>query len=211
MLFIGKNYEKYGDVRIDLFSAFRFKKDILKNSILDEKGNYKKDALFKIAKEILYKSENMDRQEYKGISDVMRKFYIEPSFKYGKYTDMNNDMLGVIYYLYNDNKIEDKFIPDKILFVSKDTILDILKENKNNFKNFWNIRNFKINDKKSNKLSDNFESAFIALNINFLCKKYDNGVKLYDSKNDFKANFKNDFYEIKRQREKAKKKLNKIE
>lgn len=141
------DFASYGDVRVDLMSAGQLIKD-----------NHKE--IWKINKDIANSANSLEY--FKGLFKIN---------KYGKYfTKENNNMLGVIYYFYND-KIKNKELdyfnnrePDFIFFLPKRIVLDEIKGNPNLI--------IKINDKKSNGIHENHHSAFACLQVKDLCKKY---------------------------------------
>lgn len=160
------NFAKYGDTRIDLMSAGRLVKD----------GDKK---IWQLNKDI---ENSINSLEYfKGL------FKID---KYGKYfTKENNNMLGVIYYFYND-EIRRKELeyfnnrePDFIFFLSKKVALKEIKENPNLI--------IKINDKESNSIYESHHSAFACLKVEDLCKKYN--LPIFKTRDEIQLNFKNLF------------------
>lgn len=184
------NYKKYGDVRIDLFSYFNWKKI----EVDTRKAKFGDKWLQSIKNDILEDIKNLKSKKILKIFDK----YIEKKKKYGKYIENKDNMSGVLYFIYDDQIEEniEKFKNQKIsriVYVPTKIILYELSLNNPDFINNWNNKNFQINDKKTNKLKDNYESAFIALNLKNLIKKYPNEIKEYKNKKDFIENFKKDF------------------
>lgn len=164
------NFEKYGDIRIDFLSAFLYKNDLSKE---------KAEKIIRDSKE-------------KNVYKLMDELFIIK--KYGKYISKEK-CDGIIYFFYNDEKplinnhpdiekIKNKKI-SFLCFVPQSIIKKEIEENWLNLK-----YNFKINDKNKNNIKENHQSAFIFLNLDKLCKKYN--LKKYTSKEEFYKNFKND-------------------
>lgn len=163
------DFKRYGDVRIDVLSAFSFKDD--KNSLNLIKSSKKNNCFDDF-------SENLNIG------------------KYGKYLDSNISCDGVFYFLFNSSKPLINKIPDiekiKNLKISKIVYIptSIIKYELNNF---WldNKNKFKINDKIKNNLNENHLSAFVAFNLDSLVKKYE--IPIFHNREDLKNNFERYF------------------
>ena len=142
------NFDKYGDIRFDLLSAFQW------NS-----GSDNKQFLYdlKCGTPLKFASEN----------------HIKENKKYGKYFDKNNEMEGVIYFLYNGAmpKNKEEFIKKPIASIVYIPKALIEKEILNNIKG--HAKRIKINDKETNALKESFNSAFIPISVKYLAQKYD--------------------------------------
>lgn len=195
------NFNKYGDIRIDILSAFNWKK-----SVKDACKN-KKYLNYAIKLNILNEIQQTKRLQIDGIdtkkkvSEVLSS-YIEPNNqKWGKYVNKNENMLGVLYFIYDesvyiDNEKFKEMTPSQYVFIEKSSIINELQFSNEDFNQVWCSNNFKINDKKKNGLNDSFESAFVAMNLERLKRKYPDNIKTYKTKEDFNKNFKKDFLQI---------------
>lgn len=159
------DFKKYGDIRIDVLSAFYFK---------DNKQN---------AMDHIIKSNNNNCFE-----DFNEKLVIN---KYGKYLDKSAKCSGVFYFLFDEKKPTKNGFPDidkiksmkisKIVYIPTSLIEYELT-------NCWseNKLNFKINDKFKNNLNEKHSSAFICFNLNKLINKYD--IPVFKNREDLNKN-----------------------
>lgn len=156
------DFAKYGDVRIDLMSA----------GVLT-RNQHKK--IWQLNNDIKLSSNHLD--EFKSLFKIQ---------KYGKYFEksVHQHLLGVSYCFYNgefDKTLENfQNIPaDFFFFLPVGVVLKEIRENPNIM--------IKINDKKKNGIKEAHHSAFICLNIDDLCKKYN--LPIFDSKENLIENF----------------------
>lgn len=152
------NFDKYGDIRFDLLSAFQWNLDSDKNQFLYD---------LKCGTPLKAASEQ----------------HIKSNKKYGKYFDQNNDMKGVLYFLYNGQMPSNKeeFINKPIFSIVYIPKTLIEKEILGNIKG--HAKRTKINDKETNKLKDSFNSAFIPISVKYLVQKYN--LPMANNKEDF--------------------------
>lgn len=163
------NFKKYGDIRIDVLSAFNFKDD---NKSIELINKSNKISCF---------------------DDFEENFNVA---KYGKYLDNNVNCSGIFYFLFDGDKPTTNNIPNiekiKNLKISKIVYMptSVIKYELNNF---WveNKKNFKINDKIKNNLNEKHLSAFVALNLNKMVKKYE--IPIFNNREDLKNNFEKYF------------------
>lgn len=159
------DFAKYGDARIDLMSA---------GQLINNKHKTVKELNQQIA------NSTNHLQYFKSL------FQIDKDGKF--FVDGNDDLLGVIYYFYNDTfeKVLGNFKnkqADCVFFIPKRVILEEVRVNPNLI--------IKINDKESNNIYESHYSAFICLNVAYLCKRYD--IPLFKTRNEMELDFKNLF------------------
>jgi len=166
------NFSKFGDIRIDVLSAFYFKKDINKENSLKIIKNSNENSFFK---------------EVENIFDVKT---------YGKYLKKDVKCDGVFYFLFNGNKPVVNNKPDietikkikisKIVYIPNSIIENELKYN-------WleNKINFKINDKEKNGIKEMHSSAFVCFNLNKLIEKYE--IPVFKNREELNSGFINYF------------------
>tara|TARA_Y100001958_G_C21004642_1_gene387101 strand:+ start:57 stop:701 length:645 start_codon:yes stop_codon:yes gene_type:complete len=155
------NFFKYGDLRIDILSAFSFKNkysrtfpykqvDLLNSNLLENELNI---------------------------------------YKFGKWFD--DRLHGCIFLLFNSPRPNlssvskyDEFINKnliKIVYLTRSNLANYLEQNKNN------LQNIKVNDKKRNNINEYHQSAFLPINLNKI--KNDNFCEVYNNLNDFRLSF----------------------
>lgn len=139
-------FQKYGDVRIDLMSA-----GTLINNINKE--------IWQLNKQIEFSENHLS--EFKSLFTIN---------KYGKYFDKNaKNMVGIFYYFYKNKftKNLEEFKTNKAdfyFFLPKWVVLNEIRKNPK--------ITIKINDKKANHIYETHHSAFACLNVNELIRKY---------------------------------------
>tara|TARA_E500000178_G_C16988489_1_gene739573 strand:+ start:394 stop:1038 length:645 start_codon:yes stop_codon:yes gene_type:complete len=155
------NFYKYGDLRIDILSAFSFN------------NNYSKTFPYK-------------HVDLLNPSLLQNKLNI---YKYGKWFDER--LHGVIFLLFDSTRPKlssvskyEEFINKnikKIVYLTRINLDNYLKQNKNN------LQDIRVNDKKRNFINENHQSAFLPINLN----KVKNGkfCMVYDNLNDFRHSF----------------------
>lgn len=164
------NFKKYGDIRIDVLSAFYFKDN--KQSALDYIKNSNNNNCFE---------------------DFNEKLTIN---KFGKYLDSNVKCNGVFYFLFDEDKPTKNGYPDidkiKAMKISKIVYIPTKIINYE-LNNYWleNKSNFKINDKFKNNLNEKHSSAFVCFNLNRLINKYE--IPVFKNRDDLSNNFENYF------------------
>lgn len=158
------NFAKYGDVRLDFVSASQK----LVNEQID----------------VLNKELRKQKNQMEYFNSVMKVK------KYGKFFQENHKypLLGVFYFLYEKEKPKSWALKDamdvnqkidKIVFLpNSDVQLDLKKESKN-YKIY-------INDKESNNLKDDYESAFLTIDLRKFVKVYKLPVILSQTDPNFK-------------------------
>lgn len=155
------NFFKYGDLRIDILSAFSFK------------NNYSRTFPYK----------QVDLLNPKLLENELN------IYKYGKWFD--DRLHGSIFLLFNSPRPNlssvskyDEFINKnliKIVYLTRSNLAKYLEQNKNN------LQNIKVNDKKRNNINEYHQSAFLPINLNKI--KNDNFCKVYNNLNDFRLSF----------------------
>lgn len=159
------NFNRFGDVRIDILSCGIRKSNLTTSEIAHEIGNSDEDSVF---------------------NDLFHHFNIK---KLGKTINNESDVAGVLYFFYHGAKPA-KLTIDHV----KNTTIDFMvylpnyvvaNEINNNWKAIK--KNIRINDKRKNGLSDSYDSAFICLNMRYLISKYH--LPVYQNKEDFFENF----------------------
>jgi hypothetical protein len=202
------NFKSYGDIRIDLFSAFKWDEKKKKEFQKRYSESWFKEIQKEMVRSIISQKKNANGSEM-NIDTVFFDFMKKKPFdlnrtdkKNGKYINHEKEMIGVLYFIYNE-KIEPKIDEfkkqkiSKVVFVSTSAIMEEIGFNSKNFEKIWNNRNFQVNDKIKNTLNDTFESAFLAMSLPNLIKNHPLSVKEYSNISDFNKNFKNDFENIK--------------
>lgn len=155
------NFYKYGDLRIDILSAFSFK------------NNYSRTFPYK----------QIDLLNPSLLENELN------IYKYGKWFD--DRLHGVIFLLFNSHRPNlssvskyEEFINNnliKIAYLTRSNLANYLVQNKNN------LQNIKVNDKKRNNINEYHQSAFLPLNLNKI--KNDNFCEVYNNLNDFQHSF----------------------
>lgn len=137
-----QDFKKWGDLRIDFISAYLAKNNKNINNL---------DSLT-LKKEIEF------------LFDKFQKDYNKEIVKVGKYFQ-ENYLDAVIILFYNEklniNKQKEENLPDKILIINKDDLLNYIIKN-------INTLDIKLNDKTG--LGDKHGSAFIPVNVENLIK-----------------------------------------
>lgn len=137
-----QDFKKWGDLRIDFISAYLSK---------DNKNVSNLDSL------------NL-KKEIKSLFEKFQKDYDKKVVKVGKYFQ-DNYLDAVIILFYNEkldiNKPKEENLPNKILIINKDNLLNYIVNNIDKL-------NIKLNDK--NGLGDKHGSAFIPVNVKSLVK-----------------------------------------
>lgn len=147
-----KNFDIYGDYRLDIISAYQV--NDLEKSILQNRfpTSYKYDHSLRF-------KENFERKYNVKVTKLGKIFQKD---------EHNNDYLdALIIFFYNGKTIDTNHSNlNKILIIKKEELIKFLKENKETLFN-----RIKLNDKQKNNLSDKHGSAFIPINANYLSQE----------------------------------------
>lgn len=147
------NFIKYGDLRLDILSAFSFKKDYVKTLPFQKVDILNKEA---IEKEI-------------------------EIYKFGKWFDERLE--GVIFLLFNNARPNLNSITDYEIYIEKNllNIVYLGRKDLGYFlrQNPENLQNIIVNDKRKNNINESHQSAFLPIKLdvldnNKICKTYKN-------------------------------------
>lgn len=136
-----ENFQKYGDLRIDLISAYR------------QGGGNRWALQDKIASEANRLNESSDIKH-----EISKILTVD---KWGKYFE-ENGLSAVLYFMYN-NRCGAGIAPDKILFVSAESVRDFVRKN---WVRLARRKMIRLNEKRH--LGDIHGSGFICVNYSDL-------------------------------------------
>jgi len=138
------NFDRYGEARIDMLSAFNFK------------NNYSKTLSMK----------EIDLDNPSKLSLDLK------IYKFGKWFDKN--LHGVIFLFYNGksprldsiNEYKEYLSKNlvKIVYLKRSSLNKLFNQNKNI------IKEIKVNNKKGNNIYESHQSAFLPINVEYLVK-----------------------------------------